>query len=115
MGFLKGQWSSLCGLRISINESAPIHYASLWITSCIILHIFAIRQEARLDISTNEFYLEGLHIVEEERVVIAAQRAAAENRAVANENEWDGFREVELLEGKLKQEDLKKELFAHLY
>jgi len=59
--------------------------------------------------------LEGLHIVEEERVVIAAQRAAAEDSVVANENEWDGFREVELLEGKLKQETLKKELFAHLY
>ena len=103
------------GLRISINESAHIHYVSLWITSCIILHTFAIQQEARLDTSTNEFYLEGLRIVEEERVSIAAQRPAAEDRAVANENERDGFREVELLEGKLKQEVLKKELFAHLY
>ena len=41
MGFIKGRWSSLCGLQIMINESAHIHFASLWITSCIILHTFA--------------------------------------------------------------------------
>jgi|SRR5882757_4491804 len=115
MGFLKGRWSSLRGLRISINESAHIHYASLWITSCIILHTFAIRQEAGLDMSTNEFYLEGLRIADEERVSNAAQRAAAEDRAVGNESEREALREVELLEGKLKRETLKKELFAYLY
>jgi len=37
--------------------------------------------------STNEFYLEGLQIVEEERVSNSAQRAAAEDRAVGNEGE----------------------------
>ena len=86
MGFLKGRWSSLHGLRISINKSAHIRYASLWITSCIILHTFAIRQEAGLDMSTNEFYLEGLQIVEDERASGAAQQAAAEDRAVGNES-----------------------------
>ena len=65
--------------------------------------------------STNEFYLEGLQIVEEERVSNSAQRAAAEDRAVGNEGEWETLREVELLEGKLKWEILKKELFAYLY
>jgi len=37
--------------------------------------------------STNEFYLEGLRIVEEERVSNSAQGAAAEDRAVGNEGE----------------------------
>jgi hypothetical protein len=115
MGFLKSRWSSLHGLRISINETAHIHYASLWITSCIVLHTFAVRHEAGLDVSTNEFYLEGLQIAEEERVSGAAQRAAAEDRAVGNESERETLREVELLEGKLKQENLKKELFVYLY
>jgi hypothetical protein len=115
MGFLKSRWSSLRGLRISINETAHIHYASLWITSCIILYTFAVRHEAGLDVSTNEFYLEGLQIAEEERVSGAAQRAAAEDRAVGNESEWETLKEVELLEGKLKRETLKKELFVYLY
>ena len=60
-------WSS------DFNKSAHIHYASLWITSCIILHTFAIWQEAGLDMSTNEFYLEGLRIAEDERALGAAQ------------------------------------------
>ena len=42
---------------------------------------------AGLDMSTNEFYLEGLRIVEEERASGAAQRATAEDRAVGNESE----------------------------
>ena len=102
MGFLKGRWSSLHGLRISINESAHIHYASLWITSCIVLHNFAIHQEAGQDMSTDEFYLEGLWIVEEGRVSGVAQRAAAKDRAVVNKSEQEALREVELLEGKLR-------------
>ena len=65
--------------------------------------------------STDEFYLEGLRIVEEERASGAAQQAAAEDRAVGNESEREALREVELLEGKLKCEALKKELFAYLY
>ena len=80
MGFLKGQWSSLHGLCISINESAHIHYGSLWITSCIILHTFAMCQEVGLDMLTNKFYLEGLQIADEESVSNSAQRAAAEDR-----------------------------------
>ena len=65
--------------------------------------------------STNKFYLEGLRIVEDERASGAAQQAAAEDRAVGNESKQEALREVELLEGKLKREALKKELFAYLY
>ena len=43
-----------------------------------------------------------------------AQRAAAKDRAVVNESSQEALREVEL-EGKLRQEILKKELFAYLY
>ena len=65
--------------------------------------------------STNKFYLEGLQIAEDERALGAAQQAAAEERAVGNESEREALREVELLEGKLKHEALKKELFVYLY
>ncbi|KAJ7698835.1 hypothetical protein B0H14DRAFT_2219712, partial [Mycena olivaceomarginata] len=45
VGFLKGHWSSLRGLRIAINNNKGIQYASLWIMACINLHAFAIRHE----------------------------------------------------------------------
>jgi len=115
MGFIKGRWSSLRGLRILINESAHIHFASLWITSCVVLHTFAMRHEAGLDMSSDEFYLEGIRIMEEERVLGAAQMAAAEERAATDEEQREASRDVDLLEGKLMREHLKKELFAVLY
>jgi hypothetical protein len=115
MGFIKGRWSSLCGLRIMINESAHIHFVSLWITSCIILHTFAMRHEGGLELSSDEFYLEGLRIMEEERLSGAAQKVAAEERAAADEQQREATRDIELLEGKLMRENLKKELFVALY
>ena len=115
MGFIKGRWSSLRGLRILINESAHIHFASLWITSCIVLHTFAMRHEAGLELSSDEFYLEGVRIMEEERILGVAQKAAAETRATVNEEQREANREIDLLEGKLMRENLKKELFEALY
>ncbi|KAJ7841243.1 hypothetical protein B0H13DRAFT_1572676, partial [Mycena leptocephala] len=45
VGFLKGCWSSLRGLRISIDNDKGVTYALLWIMACINLHAFAIRHE----------------------------------------------------------------------
>jgi len=87
MGFIKGRWSSLCGLCILINESAHIHFASLWITSCIILHTFAIRHEAGLEMSSDKFYLEGIRIMEEEKKLEVTRKAAAEARAATDEGQ----------------------------
>ncbi|KAJ3502372.1 hypothetical protein NLJ89_g8916 [Agrocybe chaxingu] len=38
VGYLKGRWSSLRGLRVAINNSAGLQYATLWIIACIHLH-----------------------------------------------------------------------------
>ncbi|KAF8592787.1 hypothetical protein K439DRAFT_1273646, partial [Ramaria rubella] len=46
VGFLKGCWSSLRGLRVQINQPTHIHFASLWITCCITLHNLAMQDEA---------------------------------------------------------------------
>ena len=73
------------------------------------------RHEAGLDMSSDEFYLEGIRIMEEERVLGAAQMAAAEERAATDEEQREASRDVDLLEGKLMRENLKKELFAVLY
>src|ERR1700723_3473221 len=110
----KGRGSSLLGLQILINESAHIHFASLWITSCIVLHTFAMRHEAGLELSSDEFYLEGVRIMEEERILGVAQKATAEKRQTVNGEQREANREIDLLEGKLMRENLKKELFEAL-
>ena len=71
--------------------------------------------EAGLEMSTDKFYLEGVQIMEEERILVAAQKAAAETRAATDEVEQEAARDIDLLEGKLVRESLKKELFAALY
>jgi len=73
------------------------------------------RHEAGLDMSSDEFYLEGIRIMEEEQVLGAAQMATAEERAATDEEQREASRDVDLLEGKLMREHLKKELFAALY
>ena len=115
MGFIKGWWSSLRGLHIQINEIAHIHFASLWITSCIILHTFTIWHEAGPEMSNDEFYSEGIQIMEEEKKLEVTRKAAAEARAATDEGQWEAARDIDLLEGKLMREYLKKELFAALY
>lgn len=114
VGFLKGRWSSLRGLRIQINESAHLHFASLWITTCIILHCFAMQYERGEDIQSDQFYLDGIRIMQEEATKRAARKAAEEEHAADMERVREADRDIELLEGRIKREDLKKELFAYL-
>lgn len=115
MGFLKGRWSSLRGLRVQIHEPSHIHFASLWITACITLHTFAMRHEAGLELSVDEFYLEGIKIMAAEKILRSSQLAEAEIRVTADEAQRDAARDIELLEGRLKRESLKNNLLAYLY
>ena len=46
IGYLKGRFSSLKELRIAIRNKKDTRYASAWINACIILHAFAIDEEA---------------------------------------------------------------------
>jgi hypothetical protein len=68
------------------------------------------RHEAGVDMSTDEFYLEGIRIMAEEAKIRTMQKATA----VEEEEQLQASRDVGLLEGKLKREKLKKNLFAHL-
>lgn len=115
MGFIKGRWSSLRGLRISINEPSHIRFATLWITACITLHNFAMRHEAGSDLSTDDFYISGQAVIEEERVAARARAQQEETRAGRDEALREAARDVELLKGRLKREQIKTDLFTHLY
>jgi len=101
-------------LRIRINNEADIQYATIWVTACIHLHAFAIDHEDGRYITKDKFYRDGRKLLRKER---RAQREWAEERereAVRIEEDAEQQGEIELLEGKLKRENLKKELFAHL-
>lgn len=59
VGFLKGCWSSLCGLCVAINGEKGLQYTSLWIVACINLHAFAMKHKDRNFISTDQFFKDG--------------------------------------------------------
>jgi hypothetical protein len=53
--------------------------------------------------------------VEEEKKLEVARKVAAEARAATDEGHQEAARNIDLLKGKLKRENLKKELFSALY
>ena len=114
IGFLKGRWPSLRGLRVCINNEKSIQYATLWITTCIHLHMFAMDHEDGTFISRDRFLKQGLKIMRQEK----AMREEWETEQAANadilEIEREVSQDIGLLEGKLKREELKEELFTYL-
>jgi DDE superfamily endonuclease len=114
VGFLKGRWSSLKDLRLRIDNEKDLRYATLWITTCIHLHAFAMDHEDGKLISTDAFFLEGQRIIAKDRADNRNILAAREEAAAQEEEELDDENDIELLEGKLKREMLKKELFLYL-
>jgi DDE superfamily endonuclease len=109
VGYIKGRFCSLRGLRIQINQPHHLKIASLWITACIAVHCFAMTHEAGQDISADEFFREGLRIVAEERTA----RASEEDNIIDTDDEIS--RQVTLLEGKVKREQLKEFLLERLH
>ena len=114
MGFLKGHWSSLRGLHIRINDEKGLQYAALWVTACIHLHAFALDHEDMQFVNRDTFYKKGRKIAKKERREYTEWRAEQELAALEGEINAGGRGEIELLEGKLKREELKKELLAYL-
>jgi hypothetical protein len=114
MGFLKGRWSSLRGLRVRINNESSLQFASLWITACIHLHAFAMDHEDAQFITRDQFYKLGQKIMKRERRELREWNEAREEEVLQSEREREEQGEIELLEGKLKREKLKKALFTYL-
>ncbi|KAI0045772.1 hypothetical protein FA95DRAFT_1455900, partial [Auriscalpium vulgare] len=46
IGYLKGRFHSLKGLRVSIRDSRSHKYATYWVAACIGVHAFAMQCEA---------------------------------------------------------------------
>ena len=97
-----------------MDNEKGVQYASLWITSCIVLHAFAMDHEANGMVSKDAFFREGCNIMENERREHDAWLTEREEQAAREDKDREEGREIELLEGKLKREELKKDLFADL-
>jgi hypothetical protein len=114
VGYVKGRWASLRGLRVSIKGEKGIRYAILWIIACIHLHAFAMRHERGEDMSKDKFYQRGQRYQKKQRCLERRwQRDCQENMANV-EGALDADDDVELLQGKIKREMLKEELFEHM-
>lgn len=114
MGFLKGRFSSLRGLRIQINERAHLKFATLWITACICVHNFAIEHEAGVDVTSDEFFIEGIRIMEMERAKRMEREQEREDVSIGEERRRARAHDEGLRRGKEKREELKRQLFNYL-
>lgn len=99
MGFLKGRFCCLRGLRVQINQERDHTIATFWITACVILHNLIIDIEREID-DSDEFYIE---------ILRQGMEGVVE----------DGVRDeiaVDLLEtpGQQKRTELKQQLLAEL-
>lgn len=114
VGYLKGRWSSLRGLRIGIHEQSHVAYTSLWITACIVLHNFAMQHERGIDVASDEFLTHGIEIVRREKEGNARRREAEMEHAAHDEEVRVQSRDVELLRARIKRETIKAELMEYL-
>lgn len=114
MGFLKGRWSSLRGLRVAISNEKLLHFATLWIIGCIHLHAFAMKHEEGQDMRRDKFYQNGQKYQKKQQKLERKWRRQQRRQQAENEEELDKSDDVELLEGKLKREELKDAIIAYL-
>lgn len=114
MGYLKGRWSSLRGLRCNINDRDSHISATLWIAACIHLHNFALGHEQNEHPESDCFFLKGQQYIQEDKVQYEIWRQHEIENREQLERDYNDEEEIELLEGKLMRENLKKELFRYL-
>jgi protocatechuate 3,4-dioxygenase beta subunit len=115
MGYLKGTWQSLRGLRVRLDHEDHIQYACIWIIACVHLHSFIIAHQKDINIATDEFFQNGLRIIEEDRRRDDELRTVRETLAMEVERAQQVARDIDLMSGKVKREELKLELFRHLF
>jgi hypothetical protein len=114
IGFLKGRFQSLKGLRINIIDEMTHKFATYWVVSCIGLHAFAMKCEADErgvdeNSSTNKldpFVFEGLSSTSEAEVhpFIPPPPTRPHQRQM---------RATTLAAGKARREHLKAALLRH--
>jgi len=99
-------------------------FAALWVTACIAVHSFAMDHEDGSKVANDDFYIQGLGIMQAEKAAKEAEllaeeeardvaRAAGQNVDVEMVEDQED-RDLNLLEGRLRCEELKKALLQHI-
>jgi len=114
IGYLKGRWGSLKGLRVSIKGKKGIQYATLWIITCIHLHAFAMQHERGEGVTRDKFYRRGRMYQKKQRHFERQWKRARRRNINQIENTLDEDDDVGLLQGKIKREELKEVLFEYM-
>ena len=114
IGYLKGRWGSLKGLRVSIKGEKGIQYATLWIIACIHLHAFAMQHERGDRLTTDRFYRQGTRYQKKQRHIERRWKRAHRRNANDIESALHEDDDVELLRGKIKREELKEVLYEYM-
>ncbi|KAF7307574.1 DDE Tnp4 domain-containing protein [Mycena indigotica] len=100
VGYLKGRFCSLHGLRLRIDDQEHIGFATYWIIACMVVHNFAMVHERNIDMDTDAFFLEGLQHVQAEVAEAGAIDADA--------------RDIELAAAEERRCEIKEMLFDFL-
>ena len=118
VGYLKGRFQSLRGLRLQINHSADVKYATHWIIAAIAVHNFAMEHENNADFELDEFFHTGREITEMERRESGRNERSVMQEVEEELGESDVMgnleREEELLLGKIKRENSKNVLLGFI-
>jgi len=101
-------------MRVRIDDQDSHMFATLWIASCIHLHNFAMAHENKENPEADQFFIDGQRYLEEEQARINTWREARRIEVEQEEENYMDEEAIELLEGKIKREELKKELFRYL-
>jgi hypothetical protein len=101
IGFLKGRFQSLKGLRISIKDQKTHQFATYWVAACVGVHSFAMEceQEERED-DDNDAFMADPVICE-----------GLSSDSDSDRNPGEGAPGGQVHAGKAKREDLKRVLF----
>ena len=114
VGFLKGRWSSLKDLRLTIDGEQGLKYATYWIMACINLHMFAMNHENGQNMSKDKFYQDGVKYQRKQKKEEKKWRREKRRRAAREEEEREQNDDINLLDGRIKREELKEELFKYM-
>ncbi|VDC04986.1 unnamed protein product [Peniophora sp. CBMAI 1063] len=115
IGYLKGRWASLKGLRVSVDDLEGLKFASIWIRSAIILHSYAMEHErnAGQAIERDGFFMSGRRYMRRKKRFEREWKLTGHDRTVYRQ-QTDAEEEESLAQGQEKREWLKERLFAEL-
>ncbi|KAJ3499981.1 hypothetical protein NMY22_g19418 [Coprinellus aureogranulatus] len=113
VGYLKGRFPSLRGLRLRIDNKKHVQFVTFWIIACMAIHNFAMQHEHIADFTLDSFFQEGLRIVSEDQPT-DEERVATDTASSERERVRIDERDIELLRARIKREEIKGQLFDYL-